>query len=109
MASAWPAADVENSRAIFWQRFGRPRLTILHGQSYGGNVAAKLAELGAIDAGGNRLFDGVLLTNAVLWGGTKAYGFRADLRAVYQYFCRNHPRPTNRNIPHGTACRARAK
>ncbi len=93
------AADVENSRALFWQRFGKPRLTILHGQSYGGNVAAKLAELGAIDANGSRLFDGVLLTNAVLWGGTKAYGFRADLRAVYQYYCRNHPRPHEPQYP----------
>ena len=93
------AADVENSRAIFWQRFGRPRLTILHGQSYGGNVAAKLAELGATDAEGNRLFDGVMLTNAVLWGGTKAYGFRSDLRAVYQYYCRNHPRPDEQQYP----------
>lgn len=93
------AADVENSRALFWQRFGKPRLTILHGQSYGGNVAAKLAELGAVDAEGARLFDGVMLTNAVLWGGTKAYGFRADLRAVYQYYCRNHPRPDETQYP----------
>lgn len=85
------AADVDNSRAIFWQQFGRPRLTILRGQSYGANVAAKAAELHALDLQGNRNFDGVLLTNGVLWGGTRAYGFRADLRAVYQYFCRNHP------------------
>jgi hypothetical protein len=92
-------ADVENSRALFWQSFGKPRLTILHGQSYGGNVAAKLAELGAVDAHGNRLFDGVMLTNAVLWGGTAAYGFRADLRAVYQYYCRNHPRPDEPQYP----------
>ena len=93
------AADVDQSRTIFWQRFGKPRLTILHGQSYGGNVAAKLAELGSVDAAGNRLFDGVMLTNGVLWGGTKAYNFRADLRAVYQYYCRNHPRPEEQQYP----------
>jgi hypothetical protein len=93
------AADVDQSRAIFWQQFGKPRLTILHGQSYGGNVAAKLAELRTIDAAGTRLYDGVLLTNGVLWGGTRAYGFRADLRAVYQYFCRNHPRPDEPQYP----------
>lgn len=93
------AADVDESRKLFWQQFGKPQLTILHGQSYGGNVAAKLAELGTTDATGNRLYDGVLLTNGVLWGGTKAYGFRADLRAVYQYFCRNHPRPDEPQYP----------
>lgn len=85
------AEDVDNSRKLFIARFGQPSVTILHGQSYGGNVAAKLAELHSIDGEGNRLYDGVLLTNAVLWGGTRAYQFRADLRAVYQYVCRNHP------------------
>ncbi len=85
------AEDVDNSRALFIARFGQPRRVILHGQSYGGNVAAKLAELRSLDGDGNRLYDGVLLTNGVLWGGTRAYQFRADLRAVYQYVCRNHP------------------
>ena len=93
------AADVDNSRAAFWSRFGQPKLTILHGQSYGGNVAAKLAELHALDSEGRKLYDGVILTNGVLWGGTRAYGFRADLRAVYQYFCRNHPRPDEPQYP----------
>lgn len=93
------AADVDNSRSIFWQRFGRPRLTVVRGQSYGANVAAKVAELHALDIDGKRNFDGVLLTNGVLWGGTKAYTFRADLRAVYQYFCRNHPRADEPQYP----------
>lgn len=86
------AEDVDNSREIFWKQFGKPALTILHGQSYGGNVAAKLAELRTLDGSGKKFYDGVLLTNGVLSGGTQAYGFRADLRAVYQFFCRNHPR-----------------
>ena len=93
------AEDVDNSRALFWATFGKPRLTILHGQSYGGNVAAKLAELRSLDASGTKLYDGVLLTNGVLWGGTRAYGFRADLRAVYQYVCRNHPRADEEQYP----------
>ena len=38
-----------------------------------------------------RNYDGVLITNGVLSGGTRAYQFRAGLRAVYQFYCRNHP------------------
>ena len=85
------AEDTDNSRAIFWSLYGRPERTLLHGQSWGGNVAAKASELyaGSADAGWN--YDGVLITNGVVSGGTRAYGFRADLRAVYQYYCANHP------------------
>ena len=93
------ADDVDNSRVLFWEKFGKPKLTILHGQSYGGNVAAKLAELRSIDANGEPFYNGVLLTNAVLRGGTRAYQFRADLRAVYQYFCRNHPNAEDVQYP----------
>lgn len=85
------AEDVDNSRKVFWARFGRPQRTILHGQSWGGNVAAKASELYALDVEGGRNYDGVLITNGVLSGGTRAYQFRAGLRAVYQYYCRNHP------------------
>lgn len=85
------AEDTDNARQIFWARYGRPGRTILHGQSWGGNVAAKTAELYARDGEGRLNWDGVLLTNGVLMGGTRAYQFRADLRAVYQYYCRNHP------------------
>lgn len=93
------AADVDHSRAIFWARWGRPERTLLHGQSWGGNVAAKAAELHALDIDGRPNFDGVLVTNGVLTGGTRAYGFRADLRAIYQYYCRNHPRPDEPQYP----------
>ncbi|MCE3002175.1 MAG: hypothetical protein LW860_05660 [Xanthomonadaceae bacterium] len=87
------ASDVENSRRLFVSAFGPPRRTLLHGQSWGGNVAAKLAELDALDAEGRPRYHAVLTTNGVLFGGTRAYGFRADLRAVYQYYCMNHPAP----------------
>jgi hypothetical protein len=35
------AEDADNSRKAFWSLFGRPERTILHGQSWGGNVAAR--------------------------------------------------------------------
>lgn len=85
------AEDTDNSRKVFWSQFGRPERTLLHGQSWGGNVAAKASELYALDINGSRNYDGVLITNGVLSGGTRAYQFRAGLRAVYQFYCRNHP------------------
>ncbi|TWT22509.1 hypothetical protein FQY83_05685 [Luteimonas marina] len=93
------AADVEESRRLFVERWGRPERTVLHGQSWGGNVAAKTAELHALDLDGRASYDAVLTTNGVLTGGTRAYGFRADLRAVYQYYCRNHPAPGEPQYP----------
>jgi hypothetical protein len=63
------AESVESSREIFWAKYGRPERTILHGQSWGGNVAAKASEL------------------------------YADLRAVYQYYCRNHPARRDTQYP----------
>lgn len=93
------AEDTDNSRKIFWSRFGRPDRTLLHGQSWGGNVAAKASELYALDVDGGRNYDGVLITNGVLSGGTRAYQFRAGLRAVYQFYCRNHPSPDEASYP----------
>jgi len=93
------AADVDASRRAFWARWGRPERTLLHGQSWGGNVAAKAAELYALDIDGRANYDGVLATNGMLYGGTRGYGFRADLRAVYQYYCRNHPAPDEPQYP----------
>lgn len=93
------AADVEESRRIFIARWGRPERIVLHGQSWGGNVAAKVAELHALDIDGNANYDAVLTTNGLLTGGTRAYGFRADLRAVYQYYCNNHPAPGEAQYP----------
>jgi pimeloyl-ACP methyl ester carboxylesterase len=85
------AEDSDNLRKLFWETFGRPKRTVLHGQSWGGGVAAKAAELYGKDAQGKPVYDGVILTSGVLGGGTRSYDFRADLRAVYQYYCGNHP------------------
>lgn len=95
------AEDTEEARRLFLERVGRPRLTILHGQSWGGNVAAKLGETLAADPDGRPRYDGILLTSGVLAGGTRAYDFRADLRAVYNFYCRNHPRPDEPAYPLG--------
>jgi hypothetical protein len=93
------AEDTERLRRIFVREFGQPRRTLLHGQSYGGGVAAKAAELYATARGRQGPYDGVLLTSGVLGGGTLAYDFRLDLRVVYQYVCKNHPRPDETQYP----------
>jgi len=85
--------DIERLRGIFSAVVGKPRLTILHGQSWGASVAARAAE--AYPAS----FDGVLLTSGVLGGGSKSYDFRLDLRVVYQALCNNHPLPSEPAYP----------
>jgi len=87
------AADTENLRRLVIAKFGKPRKTFLHGQSWGGNVAAKTAELYPFS------YDAVLLTSGVLAGGSRGYDYRVDLRVVYQYYCGNHPRPTEPQYP----------
>lgn len=93
------AEDTENLRKIFIKAFGQPEHTILHGQSWGGNVAAKAIELYAKAPDGSQAYDGVVLTNGMIAGGTHNYLHRADLRAVYQYYCHNHPRPDEQQYP----------
>ena len=88
------AEDTERLRQLFIERFGKPRRTVLHGQSYGAGVAAKAAELYGPPA-----YDGVLLTSGVLGGGNNAYEFRLDLRVVYQQVCHNHPKPDEPAYP----------
>jgi hypothetical protein len=90
------AADTENVRRLFVERFGRPDRTYLHGQSWGANVAAKLAETHGRQRGA---YDGVLLTSGFVAGGSRGYDARVDLRVVYQYYCRNLPRPSEPQYP----------
>lgn len=90
------AEDTENVRLAFNEQFGKPAKTYLHGQSWGGNVAAKVLETYGRQAGA---YDGALLTNGVLAGGSRGYDYRVDLRAVYQYYCRNLPRPSEEQYP----------
>ena len=79
------AEDTERVRRIFVDHVAKPRRTLLHGQSWGGMVATRAAELFP------KSWDGILLTSAVVSGPT-TYDFRLDLRAVYQHLCNNHPR-----------------
>ncbi len=86
------AEDTERVRRIFVQHVAKPRVTLLHGQSWGGMVAAKAAEMFP------RSWDGVLLTSGVL-AGRASYDFRLDLRVVYQHLCGNHPAPGEPDYP----------
>lgn len=105
------AEDTENVRRAFVERFGQPAKTYLHGQSWGGNVAAKVIETygkkgtkagtkAGTQTGGKRgPYDAALLTNGLLAGGSRGYDYRVDLRAVYQYYCQNLPRPSEPQYP----------
>ena len=95
MAVRSAGTDLESLRDIVLQVVGTPQAIVLHGQSWGADVAAHLAQ----SAAGRDLFNGVLLTDGVLAGGTRAYEHRLDLRVVYQYLCGNHPRPQERAYP----------
>jgi alpha-beta hydrolase superfamily lysophospholipase len=89
--------DVERARELFVRHFGAARRTILHGQSYGGGVAAKLAE--RMSALPRNPYDGVLLTSGMLGGGRRYLEFRFDLRVVYEAVCANHPRADEPQYP----------
>jgi hypothetical protein len=82
------AEDTERLRGIFLQHVAKPKLTVLHGQSWGASVAAKGGETYTQ----GKPYDALLLTSGVLAGGSRAYDFRLDLRVIYQHLCRNHPR-----------------
>jgi hypothetical protein len=98
--------DTERLRQLAIAAIGQPRRTLLHGQSWGASVAARMAERYVtpdIDprrtSPGPRPYDGVLLTSGVLAGGTRAYDVRLDLRVVYQALCHNHPTPGDSAYP----------
>ncbi len=86
------AEDTERLRRIFIEHVAKPRYTILHGQSWGGMVATRAAELYP------KSWDGMLLTSGVV-AGPATYDFRVDIRVIYQYLCNNHPRPDEPNYP----------
>jgi hypothetical protein len=92
------AEDTERVRQIFVSHVAKPTRTLLHGQSWGGNVAAKAAQMYAAP-GMKSPYDAVLLTSGVLGGGLHSYNFRLDLRVVYQHYCGNHPAPDEPQYP----------
>lgn len=93
------AEDTERLRRIFVQQVAQPRLTLLHGQSWGAGVAAVGASMFTADGAGQRPYDAVLLSSGVLAGGSRSYDFRLDLRVIYQALCHNHPRPDEAQYP----------
>lgn len=85
--------DVENARRLFPAGLPAPRRTLLHGDGWGALVAARAIE---IHPGS---FDGALLTSGELAGATLSEDYRLDLRVIYQYYCRNLPRPDEPQYP----------
>ena len=86
------AADTDDARKFFVARIAKPKRTIIHGASYGGLVAAKLLETHAKNADGSVNYDGAFLNSGFVVGSAVGHEFRADLRVVYQYYCKNLPR-----------------
>jgi pimeloyl-ACP methyl ester carboxylesterase len=86
------AQDTERVRRIFFDHVAKPKRTLLHGQSWGGMVATRAAELFP------KSWDGMLLTSGVV-AGPATYDFRVDVRAIYQHLCNNHPRPDEPGYP----------
>jgi len=103
------AQDTERLRRIFVRHIAQPKLTILHGQSWGASVAAVAAATFTDDGAGHHPYDGVLLSSGVLAGGSHAYDFRLDLRVIYQSLCNNHPLPTEPQYPLSIGLPAGAK
>lgn len=86
------AQDTERVRRIFVDHVAQPKRTLLHGQSWGGMVASRAAEMYPAS------WEGILLTSGVV-AGPVSYDFRLDLRAIYQHLCGNHPLPTEAPYP----------
>lgn len=87
------ADDTDQARQYFVDHFGKSKRTIVHGASYGGLVGAMLLER----YGKN--YDGAFFNSGMLAGAIVGYQFRADLRAVYQYYCKNLPRANETQYP----------
>lgn len=93
------AADTDDARKFFIARIAKPKRTLIHGASYGGLVAAKLVETTAKNADDSFSYDGALLNSGLVSGSAVGYEFRADLRVVYQYYCKNLPRASEQQYP----------
>jgi hypothetical protein len=101
--------DSEDARRFFIERIAKPRRTIYHGASYGGLVGAKLIEAFAKNADGSQNYDGAFFNSGFVVGAPVGHQFRADLRAVYQYYCKNLPGPDEPSYPLWTGLPAQSK
>jgi hypothetical protein len=93
------AEDSDQARRFFVDRVGKPTHTIYHGASYGGLVGAKLIEAYAKNPDGSLNYDGALFNSGYVVGAPIGHQFRADLRVVYEYYCKNLPRPDEPQYP----------
>ena len=93
------AADIDNARKFFIARIAKPRRTLMLGASYGGLVGTKVIETFAKGPDGGTNYDGALFISGAVLGATLLYQQRVDLRAVYQYYCQNMPRPGEPQYP----------
>jgi len=103
------AQDSEDARRFFIERIAKPRRTIYHGASYGGLVGAKLIEAYAKNADGSLNYDGAVFNSGFVVGAPVGHQFRADLRAVYQYYCKNLPGPDEPAYPLWSGLPAQSK
>src|SRR5579871_4212951 len=93
------AEDSDQARKLFVERIAKPQHTIYHGASYGGLVGAKLIEKYAKNPDGSAAYDGAFFNSGYVVGTPIGHQFRADLRVVYQYYCKNLPRPDEPQYP----------
>jgi hypothetical protein len=93
------ASRAEELRQIFVATFGKPRRTVVYGASLGGLATARCMELFGVNQDGSRNYDGALSGCGPLAGTLVANYTRLDLRVVYQYYCRNHPRLSEPQYP----------
>jgi pimeloyl-ACP methyl ester carboxylesterase len=92
--------DIENLRRAFVHRFGQPHRTYIIGHSEGGMVTQAVAEIAA------KHYDGALPFCAPGAGGRRNFTGAFDLRAVFEYVCRDVPesRFVCRVCSGGSAC-----
>jgi hypothetical protein len=96
---ALAAEDSDIARKFFIARIATPKRTILHGASYGGVVGAKLIETYAKRENGNTNFDGAFLSSGAVAGVAVEWEQNVHQRVVYQYYCKNLPRPDEPQYP----------
>jgi hypothetical protein len=92
-AVADAAADTDHLRLRFIEMFGKPAATYVVGGSEGGIVTAKIVEELGVAADGSFNYNGSLPMCGPLAGGRRNFYGAFDIRVVYQYYCRNVPRP----------------
>jgi pimeloyl-ACP methyl ester carboxylesterase len=97
--TAEAAHTIEELRQTFVAAFGRPRRTVVYGASFGGLAAARCMEMYGSTADGSRNYDGGFVGCGPLAGTLRLNYPRIDLRVVYQYYCNNHPRPSEAQYP----------